>query len=81
MAHETQPARSSSRSQDTAGTIGVVGTEKVKQKDAEVEVIEGNGFLFNLRLRGKVQGSPTLVYKILTDPNSVGVFRGIKVGC
>ncbi len=57
------------------------GVEAWSGKDEEIEVTGGNGFLFNLKLRGKLNSSPEVVYDILTDPNSIekGVWRNVKV--
>jgi len=48
------------------------------EKDRQIEVAEGNGFLYSLKLRAKLEEKPSVVYEILTDPDSVRVFRNIK---
>ena len=59
-------------------------TDAWNEKDQRIEVTEGagpnSGPAIGLRLRAKIEGSPALVYQILTDPNCVEVFRNIKVG-
>jgi hypothetical protein len=53
--------------------------ESWNEKDQQIEVAEGGGFLYSLKLRAKVEAKPSLIYDILTDPASVEVFRNIKV--
>ncbi|KAG2444777.1 hypothetical protein HXX76_001520 [Chlamydomonas incerta] len=53
-------------------------TEAWKEKDQAITVTEGNGFLYNLKLRAKVDAAPSEIYDILTDPNTVSIFRSIK---
>ncbi|PNW88525.1 hypothetical protein CHLRE_01g033150v5 [Chlamydomonas reinhardtii] len=53
-------------------------TEAWKEKDQAITVTEGNGFLYNLKLRAKVDATPSDIYDILTDPNTVSIFRSIK---
>ncbi|GAX85056.1 hypothetical protein CEUSTIGMA_g12476.t1 [Chlamydomonas eustigma] len=48
------------------------------EKDQQIEVAEGNGFLYSLKLRAKLEDKPSAVYEILTNPDSVLVFRNIK---
>ncbi|GFR39789.1 hypothetical protein Agub_g274 [Astrephomene gubernaculifera] len=52
--------------------------ENWHEKDQAITVSEGNGFLYNLALRAKVDSSPNDIYSILTDPNTVSIFRSIK---
>ena len=47
------------------------------ERDQRIEVVEGEAI--GLRLRAKVEGRPSMIYEILTDPNCVDVFRNIKV--
>ncbi|KAG2448948.1 hypothetical protein HYH02_005704 [Chlamydomonas schloesseri] len=53
-------------------------TEAWNEKNQAITVTEGNGFLYNLKLRAKVDASPSEIYDILTDPNTVSIFRSIK---
>ncbi|GIL94998.1 hypothetical protein Vretimale_1111 [Volvox reticuliferus] len=52
--------------------------EAWNEKDQTITVSEGNGFLYNLTLRAKVDSKPSDIYSILTDPNTVSIFRSIK---
>lgn len=67
-----------------ASTSEPPATDAWNEKDQRIEVTEGagpnSGTAIGLRLRAKIDGSPSLVYQILTDPNCVEVFRNIKVG-
>ncbi|KAG2501807.1 hypothetical protein HYH03_000307 [Edaphochlamys debaryana] len=52
--------------------------ESWEEKGQRITVTEGNGFLYNLQLRAKVDSSPDAIYDILTDPDTNSVFRSIK---
>ncbi|KXZ42655.1 hypothetical protein GPECTOR_127g533 [Gonium pectorale] len=52
--------------------------EAWNEKDQTITVAEGNGFLYSLTLRAKVNSAPSDIYHILTDPNTVSIFRSIK---
>mmetsp|Transcript_37941 Transcript_37941/g.84526 ORF Transcript_37941/g.84526 Transcript_37941/m.84526 type:complete len:292 (+) Transcript_37941:39-914(+) len=52
--------------------------ESWDEKNQQIVVQEGNGFLYNLQMTAKVDSSPSVIYGILTDPAAVSVFRNLK---
>ncbi|PNH11859.1 Transmembrane prolyl 4-hydroxylase [Tetrabaena socialis] len=50
--------------------------EAWNEKDQKITVAEGNGY--NLTLRAKIEHTADDIYHILTDPNTVTIFRSIK---
>ncbi|GIL63457.1 hypothetical protein Vafri_17494 [Volvox africanus] len=52
--------------------------EAWNEKDQTITVSEGNGFLYNLKLRAKVDSKPNDIYNVLIDPKTVSIFRSIK---
>ena len=43
-----------------------------------IEAIEASSSEIGLRARAKVKTRPSIVYEILTDPNSISIFRNMK---
>lgn len=63
--------KGSTKSDGPADTV-----EAWTEKDQRIVVAEGSDW--GLALRAKVDSSPDAIYDILTDPNTVSIFRSIK---
>ncbi|EFJ40166.1 hypothetical protein VOLCADRAFT_108304 [Volvox carteri f. nagariensis] len=61
-----------------AGDSQMDTQEAWNEKGQTITVSEGNGALYNLTLRAKIDSKPTDIYRILIDPNTVSIFRSIK---
>ena len=55
--------------------------EVIEQDSAKIEAIEAAKSEIALRCKAKLKTRPSLVYQILTDPNSISIFRNMKVSC
>lgn len=56
----------------------VPNVENWSDADQKIVVTSKPGFLWSVLLRAKIDASPDIVYKILTDENPQNIFRGIK---
>jgi len=50
----------------------------MEQDSAKIEAIEAAKSEIALRCKAKLKTRPDLVYQILTDPNSIMIFRNMK---